>query len=329
MDMTYKIRIVEALDIGGENMDNFFIEALEQNDSSKLLKVPKSDLHNHSTKGCRLDWLKNKVDRDLPKPPRKFSSLDEMNIWFSENVKPFCEGSTGVATRWEGAFAEAKRNNIIKLAMSFGTPDIDRVGGIYAFEQLIEGFHKMYCPDTVFEPEITYASTIDAKHEAEIIDKYLCTGYFRSIDICGIEKAQPVENYLPLFKKAEEYKLIKKMHVGETGSADDVKRAVETLGLTQVHHGFNAFTSREVMKYLAENDIQLNICPSSNVMLGVVKEYKYHPIKVLVENGVKATINTDDLLIFDSSIENEYLVLYQAGTLSAAQLDMIRITGLS
>lgn len=97
----------------------------------------------------------------------------------------------------------------------------------------------------------------------------------------------------------------------------------------EIHHGINACTSKDTMRFLADNHIQLNVCPSSNVMLGLVKDYKNHPIKTLVENGVKVTINTDDLLIFDSTIENEYLLLYRAGTLSAEQLDEIRRIGLS
>lgn len=72
----------------------------------------------------------------------------------------------------------------------------------------------------------------------------------------------------------------------------------------------------------------MNVCPSSNVMLGYAIDYKDHPIKVLYENGVKVTINTDDLLLFDSSIENEYLLLYQSGALTAEQLDDIRRNGL-
>jgi len=106
------------------------------------------------------------------------------------------------------------------------------------------------------------------------------------------------------------------------------KKAVEVLGLSEVHHGINASTSMETMRFLADNHIQVNVCPSSNVMLGYAKDYTMHPIKTLVENGVKVTINTDDLLIFDSPIENEYLKLYQAGTLSAEQLDEIRRVGL-
>ncbi len=63
-------------------------------------------------------------------------------------------------------------------------------------------------------------------------------------------------------------------------------------------------------------------------MLGDAANYKDHPIKLLYESGVPVTINTDDFLIFDSSIENEYLLLYQSGTLTAEQLDDIRKNGL-
>ena len=118
------------------------------------------------------------------------------------------------------------------------------------------------------------------------------------------------------------------MHVGESGSADDVRKAVEMLGLDEVHHGIGAAASQDTMRFLADNHIQLNVCPSSNVMLGYANDFENHPIKALVENGVEVTINTDDLLIFNSSIENEYLKLYKAGTLSANQLEEIRLRGL-
>lgn len=82
------------------------------------------------------------------------------------------------------------------------------------------------------------------------------------------------------------------------------------------------------MHLLADQQIQLNICPSSNVLLGYADSFKEHPIKKLYENGVNVTINTDDLLIFGSSIENEYLLLYRAGALNAMQLNEIRENGL-
>ena len=309
-------------------MYNLFYEGLIENNTSKLLSVPKSDIHNHSTKGCRRVWLEERLQRSFPKPPERFGGLEGMHEWFASTIKPYCKGIEGGILRWEGAFAEAKRNNITRLAMNFVATEIDLMGGMDSFQNIIEGFHQKYCPNTVFEPEITYVSFCNVEQEAEKIDQYISSGFFKSIDVCGGENVQPFEAYLPLYRKAEQYHLTKKMHVGEIGPAEDVRRAVEVLGLDEVHHGINAVTSDEVMRFLADNRIQLNVCPSSNVMLGYVADYKEHPIKILYENGVRVTINTDDLLLFDSSIENEYLLLYQAGALSAEQLDEIRKNGL-
>ena len=308
---------------------NVFCEALREGNTAKLLDVPKSDLHNHSTKGCRRAWLAERLKMELPDPPVPLDGLAGMQEWFRSSLKPFCDGQEGVRLRWEGAFAEAKRNHIARLSMNFGAAEIDLAGGIGIFRELIEGFHRAYCPDTVFEPELTYPSNCDVAAEAGKIDRYLQSGWFRSIDVCGFENYQPVEAFLPLYRKAEQYGLVKKMHAGESGTADDVRRAVEVLGLSEVHHGISACASKETMRFLADNRIRLNVCPSSNVMLGYVKDYRDHPIRILVENGIQVTINTDDLLIFDSSIENEYLQLYRAGTLSAEQLDGIRRTGLA
>ena len=308
--------------------DNMFYEGLIEEDSDKLLRSPKSDIHNHSTKGCRIAWLEEKIGRKLPKPPEVFNGLEGMQDWFTGEIKPYCSGREGIILRWEGSFAEAKRNNITRLAMNFGATEIELVGGMDPFRKLIDGYHQTYCPDSVFEPELTYVSMCDVDEETDKIEQYIEDGYFKSIDVCGGEDLKPAEAFLPLYRKAEKYHLTKRMHVGESGTADDVRRAVETLGLDEVHHGIHASSSPEVMRFLADNNITLHVCPSSNVMLGYAPSYKDHPIKALYENGVRVTINTDDLLIFDSSIENEYLRLYRAGTLTAKQLDEIRKIGL-
>ena len=143
----------------------------------------------------------------------------------------------------------------------------------------------------------------------------------------GFFKLQKVIN-IPLYKIAEKNHVLKRMHVGESGTAEDVEVAVETLGLDEVHHGIHAATSTSVMKFLADRKITLNVCPTSNIMLGYANSYEDYPIKTLVENGVPVTINTDDLLIFNSSIEQEYLRLYEANTLTAKQLDEIRCWGI-
>ena len=87
------------------SMDRLFYKGLTEGDSNKLLSVPKSDIHNHSTKGCRRAWLEEKTGRNLANPPERFDGLTGMQEWFTETIKPYCSGSEGIILRWEGAFA--------------------------------------------------------------------------------------------------------------------------------------------------------------------------------------------------------------------------------
>ena len=73
-----------------------------------------------------------------------------------------------------------------------------------------------------------------------------------------------------------------KAHVGEFGGADEVKRTVEVLQLNEVQHGIAAAESTAVMNWLADSRIRLNICPTSNVMLGAVADLESHPIRSAV-----------------------------------------------
>jgi adenosine deaminase len=87
----------------------------------------------------------------------------------------------------------------------------------------------------------------------------------------------------------------------------------EELELDEVQHGIAAAQSTSVMKFLADNRIRLNICPTSNVLLGRVQSLAEHPIRKLYDAGVKVTVNTDDVLVFGQSVSDEFLNLYRAG----------------
>ena len=121
-----------------KDIKDLFCEALREKDADKLLAVPKSDLHNHSTKGCRRAWLAERLKMELPDPPVPLDGLVGMQEWFRSSLKPFCDGQEGVRLRWEGAFAEAQRNHIARLSMNFGAAEIDLAGGIETFRELIE-----------------------------------------------------------------------------------------------------------------------------------------------------------------------------------------------
>ena len=133
------------------------------------------------------------------------------------------------------------------------------------------------------------------------LDQFLAHNYFKSIDMYG----------------------------GEFGTAELIREAVEELELDQVQHGITAVNSQSVMTWLCDNNIQLNICPTSNILLSRVDAYTVHPIKKLYDNGIKVTINTDDMLIFDQSVSQEFFNLYNAGLFNVTELNEIRENALS
>lgn len=192
----------------------------------------------------------------------------------------------------------------------------------------MKSFNQQFAPNTILLPELAFARNCNTDKELLRLDKILSYNWFKSIDINTGESEQPIKNFKKIYRKSKEYGLRLKAHVGEFGTADDVMEAVEELELNEVHHGIAAAKSEFVMNWLSKNKIELNVCPTSNVMLQVVESYSVHPIRKLYDNGIPVTINTDDMLIFNQSASQEYLNLFESGLMNAEELDHIRETGL-
>jgi adenosine deaminase len=158
---------------------------------------------------------------------------------------------------------------------------------------------------------------------------FLELGTFRTLDLSGDELIQPIEVFVPLYRRAREAGLRLKAHVGEWGTADDVWRAVELLELDEVQHGIAAATSPAAMRFLARAGVRLNVCPTSNIMLGRVARMAEHPIRQLFDAGVRVTVGSDDPLMFGTSLSEEFLALFNAGVMTAEELDAVRLEALT
>lgn len=302
-----------------------FIEALKIGDIDTINEVEKTDLHNHSGSGGRLSYVLS--DATVPTIP--FVSLKEMYYWWTTQVKSKLDGvGHGYMKRVESAFHQAKKDNIKLLALNFSYENIQLLGGIEHFIKSMKTLHCEQCPDTIVLPELGFACYQELFGVLDELDEIFSYKYFTSIDIHSGESREKILDFVPIYRKARNYGLKLKAHVGETGNADDIMYYVDTLDLDEIHHGIAAVHSPHVMKFLASNNIRLNICPTSNVMLSICESYDKHPIRVLYDNDVIVTINTDDLMIFNSSVSEEFIKLYQCGLMKAEELDKIRINGL-
>ncbi len=308
-----------------------FIEALSKDDLDAIRAAPKTDVHSHAFLSTRLENLEHWLGFSLTKPPKKMRGLEEMMEYVITVLAPHQKSREGFEFVSASGINDAIQDGVVALEMSF---DImmsrfypDGLAGVKAFiEELVDGYRTQInlLPELGFpRTHANETKLMELAHEAVEL------GVFQSIDLYSYEEACAPEAVKPLYEKARAAGMKLKAHVGEFGGSEEVRRTIEILDLDEVQHGIAAAESVEVMQWLSQNRIQLNVCPTSNVMLGGVEDLTSHPIRILYDNGIPVTINTDDLMIFGQSVSEEYRNLYQAGVFSAQELDNIRRASLT
>ena len=124
--------------------------------------------------------------------------------------------------------------------------------------------------------------------------------------IAGDEKIGKPKDYLWSFDCAREAGLRLTAHAGEWGGPDSVRDAIRDLGVERIGHGVRAIEDLALVEEIAEKGIVLEVCPGSNIALGIYPEWRKHPISELDRRGVKVTVSTDDPPFFHTTMAREY-----------------------
>lgn len=307
-----------------------FIDELKQENIGGIRKFPKADLHNHFVLGGSRKYLRERIGENIQAIKKPLHSMNDMHAWNEQNIGQIFNSSEGRRVLIDATFAQAKEDGVTILEIGedvwglneFFHGDIDEL--VAAFETA----NQEIVPEIELRLQIGLSRHCDIGYLEDCLSHFWGNKAFYSIDLYGDELAQPIENFKSIYRRAKSEGLKLKAHVGEWGTAEDVRKAVECLELDEVQHGIAAVEDKAVVRFLVDNHIRLNITPSSNYLLGRVKDLKSHPIAELYHSGVDVTINSDDILIFDSDVSKEYLRLYQCGCLGAEELDDIRNNGL-
>lgn len=307
-----------------------FMNALERQDINAIRSIPKSDLHNHFALGGNREYIKKITGIDIPYCKNILKSMDDMHNWNSKYLGEKFNNKEMRKIKIDATFVKANLDGIKILEIG---EDVWGLGEFFNndIEELINTFmesNKKFAPETELRLQIGLSRHCSIDYLLGCLENFWGRKEFYSIDLYGDELAQPIEKFEPIYRKAKDNGLRLKAHIGEWGTSDDIRRGVEILGLDEIQHGISAVESEEVIKYLIDNKIRLNITPTSNVKLGRVSSICDHPIKELYRAGVDITINSDDILIFNSDVSNEYLRLYKNNVLSLEELDCIRVNGL-
>ncbi len=311
-------------------MKTSFVDALIEDDQAGLRIAPKVDLHCHAYFSTRRKNLEARLGCRLEPPPAKMNKLGGMIVYAMNVLDPHLRNRETNEFVVESAVCDAIEDGVVVLEMSI---DVRRAAyyadGLAGVVRHIGALAARYRTQINFRPELGIPR--QAAADPELVSRAheaIELGFFQSIDLYDHQEACAPEAVESLYKRAGAAGMKLKAHVGEFGGAEEIRRTVELLELEEVQHGIGAVESVEVMRWLAENRIRLNVCPTSNVMLDAASDMASHPIRLLYDKGVPVTINSDDPMIFDQSVSDEYRNLYQAGVFSADELDDIRRTSL-
>jgi adenosine deaminase len=143
--------------------------------------------------------------------------------------------------------------------------------------------------------------------------------YVVGFSLAGDEAGYPPEPFLEAYRIAHAAGLGCTVHAGEWAGAESVRGALE-LPVTRISHGVRAIEDPALVAELARRQITLEVCPTSNVVLGVFPTYEEHPFTALRAAGVPLTLGSDDPPYCGASVGGEYAVAREHFGLSDEEL---------
>lgn len=297
-------------------------EPMTEEELHTIVHLPKVELHTHF-EGCAppafIRGLAKEKKVDLSKIFRPDGSYDYRDFWHFLEVY---EAATSVlkspedfARLCKAILDESADQGIVYLE-SFISPDFCGGGDVGAWKEYLHAIqdaaaeaqrdHGIVMRGVVtcirhFGPEKAKDA---ARCAAETAGDWI-TGF----GMGGDEKQGKQRDFAWSFDCAREAGLKLTTHAGEWNGPSEVRDAVEDLGVDRIGHGVNAHSDPALMDLLAERNITLEVCPGSNVFLGVFDALDQHPIQKLRARGVPVTVSTDDPPFFHTTMKKEYEAL--------------------
>ena len=144
-----------------------------------------------------------------------------------------------------------------------------------------------------------------------------------AFDLAGAEYDHPAKHHREAFQLIRNNNINCTIHAGEAFGPESIAQAIHVCGAHRIGHGCRLREDGDLLHYVNDHRIALEVCPSSNVQTGAVESLATHPLKLYHDLGIRVTVNTDNRLITDTTVSRElYLCHSQMGL---APRDIARI----
>lgn len=314
-------------------------------DLEHLRSIPKADLHVHLEGSVSLDLLRSLASkngialetpvrvsgpREIPAPQtvhleapfRSGDFFDFIRVYvkISECLKTaadFCAAGREYARRAaEDGVVAAEMYVTPTTLLSLGTPEDELFLGLQQAEAAsrAEGVELRWIFDIVRNSPRPGDETIDAALRARANGVAVS-----SIGLAGLEAGYPATRFAQSLRRAKAEGFALLIHAGETAPASSVRDALESGPPDRIGHGVTAAGDPAVLQELAERAIPLELCPASNLALGVLSP-ESTALRSIAAAGVRTVIATDDPGIFGASLLDNFALAANLG-MSADELE--------
>jgi len=298
--------------------------------------LPKAELHLHIEGTFEPELMFEIAERNNRK--LKYNSVDELKAAYQfNNLQEFLEiyysGANVLIEEqdfYDLTWAYLQRihvQNVLHTEIFFD-PQTHTSRGI-AFETVITGIYRAL-EDGRTKLNISYRLIMSfLRHLSEdsafeILEKALpFKDWITAVGLDSSEKGNHPEKFERVFRKAREHGLLTVAHAGEEGPSEYVWGALKLLNVSRIDHGNRSLEDPELLEELVRRQIPLTVCPLSNLKLKVVSDMSQHPLKVMLEKGMLATVNSDDPAYFGGYVNENYEAVAWALNLSKKELGQL------
>lgn len=280
-------------------------------------KLPKVELHIHldgSIRPSTAAYLLNKSIEDVSNNMIASDKCEDLNEYltkfdYPEKILQTKENLERVA--YELAL-DLKKDNVIYAEIRFAPLKHIKEGLTLdsVVDSVLDGLSKVNIKTNLILCMMRNDTYSDNLKVIELASKYLNKGV-GGIDLAGAEALYKTSSFKELFVMAKKYNIPFTIHSGEADGYDSILATIN-FGATRIGHGIRTIEYDDLINLIIDNNILLEVCPTSNVQTNAVDKYTDHPIKKLIDKGVNVSINTDNRTVSNISLNLEYKKLQES-----------------
>ena len=186
-----------------------------------------------------------------------------------------------------------------RRGVSFGTVIRGIIGGLRAAEQSLGMTSRLIM---CFLRDLPESDALDTLASAEPYLEHLA-----AVGLDSSELGHPPAKFRNAFARARERGLRLVAHAGEEGPPEYVREALDVLRIDRLDHGNRSLEDDALIERLRASQMTLTVCPLSNFKLGGVKDLRRHPLRKMLELGLRATVNSDDPAYFGGYVQDNFV----------------------